>query len=70
MSDTADTQNESAAYRAWRIEHGYRSGQVIELPLKAIKPSPFNPRHFYLKSSIAELAVNLAKQGQQQAIHV
>ncbi|MBW0446124.1 ParB/RepB/Spo0J family partition protein [bacterium M00.F.Ca.ET.228.01.1.1] len=70
VSDTADTQNESAAYRAWRIEHGYRSGQVIELPLKAIKPSPFNPRHFYLKSSIAELAVNLAKQGQQQAIHV
>ncbi|MBW9106614.1 ParB/RepB/Spo0J family partition protein [Paraburkholderia phenoliruptrix] len=69
-SDTADTQNESTAYRAWRIEHGYRSGQVIELPLKAIKPSPFNPRHFYLKSSIAELAVNLAKQGQQQAIHV
>jgi ParB family chromosome partitioning protein len=43
---------------------------VIELPLKSIKPSPFNPRHFYLKTSIAELAVNLAKQGQQQAIHV
>src|SRR5260370_16728815 len=40
------------------------------MPLKAIKPSPFNPRHFYLKASIAELAVNLAKQGQQQAIHV
>ncbi|TDV24712.1 ParB family protein [Paraburkholderia caballeronis] len=63
-------ENESAEYRAWRVEHGYRPGQVIELPLKAIKPSPFNPRHFYLKSSIAELAVNLAKQGQQQAIHV
>jgi ParB family chromosome partitioning protein len=43
---------------------------VIDLPLKAIKASPFNPRHFYLKGSIAELAVNLAKQGQQQAIHV
>ena len=68
--DTSDTANESAAYRAWRLEHGYRPGQVIELPLKTIKPSPFNPRHFYLKSSIAELAVNLAKQGQQQAIHV
>src|SRR5580698_8577703 len=62
--------HESPAFRAWRVEHGYRPGQVIELPLKAIKPSPFNPRHFYLKSSIAELAVNLAKQGQQQAIHV
>ncbi|WP_144155892.1 ParB/RepB/Spo0J family partition protein [Paraburkholderia sp. BCC1885] len=69
-ADTAETLNESAAYRAWRIEHGYRPGQVIELALKDIKPSPFNPRHFYLKSSIAELAVNLAKQGQQQAIHV
>ncbi|MEC5404005.1 ParB/RepB/Spo0J family partition protein [Paraburkholderia sp. MPAMCS5] len=68
--DTTDMENESAAYRAWRIEHGYRPGQVIELVLKTIKPSPFNPRHFYLKSSIAELAVNLAKQGQQQAIHV
>jgi ParB family chromosome partitioning protein len=68
--DTVDTASESAAYRAWRIEHGYRPGQVIELALKTIKPSPFNPRHFYLKSSIAELAVNLAKQGQQQAIHV
>lgn len=62
--------SESAQYHAWRVEHGYRSGQVIELALKTIKPSPFNPRHFYLKSSIAELAVNLAKQGQQQAIHV
>ncbi|MGF6572140.1 ParB family chromosome partitioning protein [Paraburkholderia sp. GAS333] len=68
--DTSDAANESAAYRAWRLEHGYRPSQVIELPLKTIKPSPFNPRHFYLKSSIAELAVNLAKQGQQQAIHV
>ncbi|MFX1764548.1 ParB/RepB/Spo0J family partition protein [Paraburkholderia sp. A1RI-2L] len=67
---SASTENESAEYRAWRIEHGYRPGQIIELPLKAIKPSPFNPRHFYLKASIAELAVNLAKQGQQQAIHV
>ncbi|MFP3608524.1 ParB/RepB/Spo0J family partition protein [Paraburkholderia sp. SIMBA_050] len=68
--DTADVSNESAAYRAWRIEHGYRPGQVIDLALKTIKPSPFNPRHFYLKPSIAELAVNLARQGQQQAIHV
>jgi ParB family transcriptional regulator, chromosome partitioning protein len=68
--ESADTSNESAAYRAWRLEHAYRPSQVIELALKAIKPSPFNPRHFYLKSSIAELAVNLAKQGQQQAIHV
>jgi len=63
-------ENESPEYRTWRVEHGYRPGQIIDLPLKAIKPSPFNPRHFYLKSSIAELAVNLAKQGQQQAIHV
>jgi ParB family transcriptional regulator, chromosome partitioning protein len=62
--------HESAAFRAWRRANKYTEGQVIELPLKAIKPSPFNPRHFYLKSSIAELAVNLAKQGQQQAIHV
>jgi len=64
------TENESPEYRAWRIEHSYSPGQVIELSLKTIKSSPFNPRHFYLKSSIAELAVNLAKQGQQQAIHV
>jgi ParB family chromosome partitioning protein len=62
--------DESTQYRAWRLESRYVPGQVIELPLKAIKPSPFNPRHFYLKSSIAELAVNLSKQGQQQAIHV
>jgi ParB family chromosome partitioning protein len=62
--------NESEAYGAWRRENRYTAGQVIELPLKAIKPSPFNPRHFYLKGSIAELAVNLGKQGQQQAIHV
>lgn len=69
-ADAVDAADESAPYRAWRLEHGYRPGQVIDLALKAIKPSPFNPRHFYLKSSIAELAVNLAKQGQQQAIHV
>lgn len=62
--------NESAEYRTWRIANGYDAGQVIDLDLKAIKPSPFNPRHFYLKTSIAQLAVNLAKQGQQQAIHV
>ena len=65
-----DDANESPEYRAWRMTHGYTPGQVIELDLKAIKPSPFNPRHFYIKASIAELAVNLAKQGQQQAIHV
>ncbi|RQU06962.1 ParB/RepB/Spo0J family partition protein [Burkholderia cenocepacia] len=62
--------DESPQYRTWRLENRYAPGQVIELPLKTIKHSPFNPRHFYLKSSIAELAVNLAKQGQQQAIHV
>ena len=66
----AANTNESAQYRAWRVANAYQPGQVIELDLKAIKPSPFNPRHFYLKTSIAELAVNLAKQGQQQAIHV
>jgi ParB family transcriptional regulator, chromosome partitioning protein len=66
----AGNPNESPEYRAWRMQNAYTPGQVIELPLKAIKPSPFNPRHFYLKASIAELAVNLAKQGQQQAIHV
>jgi ParB family transcriptional regulator, chromosome partitioning protein len=62
--------SESDAYRAWRRANRYTPGQVIELSLKSIKASPFNPRHFYLKTSIAELAVNLAKQGQQQAIHV
>ncbi|TAM52098.1 MAG: ParB/RepB/Spo0J family partition protein [Paraburkholderia sp.] len=62
--------NESNDYRAWRLSNSYNPGQVIDLDLRAIKPSPFNPRHFYLKASIAELAVNLAKQGQQQAIHV
>ncbi len=67
---STDPADESPQYRAWRKEHRYQAGQIIELPLKTIKASPFNPRHFYLKSSIAELAVNLAKQGQQQAIHV
>jgi ParB family transcriptional regulator, chromosome partitioning protein len=69
-TDGHEASNESPEYHAWRQAHDYTSGQVIELDLKAIKPSPFNPRHFYLKASIAELAVNLAKQGQQQAIHV
>ncbi|GAB7523354.1 ParB/RepB/Spo0J family partition protein [Paraburkholderia sp. 2C] len=68
--ESTESIHESPQYRAWRAEHGYRPGQVIELALKVIKASPFNPRHFYLKTSIAELAVNLAKQGQQQAIHV
>jgi len=73
---TADDRREESAsqeselYAAWRRANRYVPGQVIDLPLKAIKASPFNPRHFYLKGSIAELAVNLAKQGQQQAIHV
>jgi len=62
--------SESDEFKDWRRKNRYVNGQVIDLPLKAIKPSPFNPRHFYLKASIAELAVNLAKQGQQQAIHV
>ncbi len=68
-STPANSADESPQYQAWRITQNYQPGQVIELPLKALKPSPFNPRYFYLKSSIAELAVNLAKQGQQQAIH-
>jgi ParB family transcriptional regulator, chromosome partitioning protein len=67
-SDIAGPETE--LYRAWRRANHYTAGQVIELQLKSIKASPFNPRHFYLKNSIAELAVNLAKQGQQQAIHV
>ena len=46
----------------------YRAGH--RAAAKGHQTSPFNPRHFYLKASIAELAVNLAKQGQQQAIHV
>jgi len=62
--------HESAQFREWRLANRYTPGQVIDLPLTTIKPSPFNPRHFYVKASIAELAVNLAKQGQQQAIHV
>ncbi|AJK48102.1 ParB/RepB/Spo0J family partition protein [Burkholderia plantarii] len=66
----AEPTDESTQYHAWRVANRYQPGQIIELSLKAIKASPFNPRHFYLKSSIAELAVNLAKQGQQQAIHV
>ena len=48
-ADAAATLNETPAYRAWRLEYGYRPGQVIELALKDIKASPFNPRHFYLK---------------------
>lgn len=64
------SSHESEDYAAWRRANRYAPGQVIDLPLKSIKASPFNPRHFYLKSSIAELAVNLAKQGQLQAIHV
>ncbi|WP_250466368.1 ParB/RepB/Spo0J family partition protein [Caballeronia sp. GAFFF2] len=66
----AEVSTESEQFRAWRRANRYTPGQVIELSLKAIKASPFNPRHFYLKASIAELAVNLARQGQQQAIHV
>jgi ParB family transcriptional regulator, chromosome partitioning protein len=66
----AASGSETELYRAWRRANRYTAGQVIELQLKSIKASPFNPRHFYLKNSIAELAVNLAKQGQQQAIHV
>ncbi|WP_213776131.1 ParB/RepB/Spo0J family partition protein [Caballeronia sp. dw_276] len=69
IEDDAETL-ESEEFKTWRRKNRYVNGQVIDLPLKAIKPSPFNPRHFYLKASIAELAVNLAKQGQQQAIHV
>ncbi|UDG82632.1 ParB/RepB/Spo0J family partition protein (plasmid) [Candidatus Vallotia cooleyia] len=67
---TSPGPNESPAYFAWRTENKYTPGQIIDLSLKSIKPSPFNPRYFYLKSSISELAVNLSKQGQQQAIHV
>lgn len=69
-ANEAANANESVEYRSWRLANNYQPGQVIDLDIKAIKPSPFNPRHFYLKASIAELAVNLAKQGQQQAIHV
>ncbi|WJF91823.1 ParB/RepB/Spo0J family partition protein [Paraburkholderia bonniea] len=69
-TEETEITDESAHYRAWRREHHYQPGQIIELALKSIKASPFNPRHFYLKSSIADLAVNLSKQGQQQAIHV
>src|ERR1700737_4123335 len=37
--------NESFQYLAWPTEQGYAPGQKIDLTLKAIKPSSFNPRH-------------------------
>lgn len=60
----------SAPFRAWCLQNNYELGRVITLPLTAVKTSPFNPRHFYRKESIAGLAVNLSKQAQQHPIHV
>src|ERR1700757_4612005 len=40
FDDAPGLENESVEYRAWRIAQGYRPGQIIELPLKDIKPSP------------------------------
>nr|WP_225721837.1 ParB/RepB/Spo0J family partition protein [Candidatus Vallotia sp. (ex Adelges kitamiensis)] len=67
---TVPYSSESPAYSAWCTEAKYTAEQIILLPLKAIKLSSFNPRYFYLKSSIQSLAINLSKQGQQQPIHV
>src|SRR5258705_9075629 len=57
-------------FRNWCVTNSYVPGAVITLPLKAVKRSPFNPRHFYKKESIAELALNLSAQTQQHPIHV
>ncbi|CAG7605405.1 ParB/RepB/Spo0J family partition protein [Candidatus Vallotia tarda] len=71
QSKTITTHSsESVAYSMWCTKAKYTPGQIIQLPLQVIKLSSFNPRYFYLKSSIQELAINIAKQGQQQAIHV
>lgn len=67
----ADFQESSSPeYRAWCARNGYKPGTVKTLPLSSVKQSPFNPRHFYRKNSISELALNLSSQGQQDAIHV
>ncbi|RQR65638.1 ParB/RepB/Spo0J family partition protein [Burkholderia sp. Bp9125] len=60
----------SPEFLAWCERKGYQPGSVIELPLGSVKSSPFNPRHFYRKSSIAALALNLSSEGQQNPIHV
>ncbi|CAE6961936.1 ParB/RepB/Spo0J family partition protein [Paraburkholderia domus] len=57
-------------FRDWCKAEKYVPESVIELPLKSLKPSPFNPRHFYQADSIRELATAVSERGQQQAIHV
>ncbi|MGG2041515.1 ParB/RepB/Spo0J family partition protein [Burkholderia gladioli] len=60
----------SDAYRKWCVANKYTPGTPIDLPLASVKASPFNPRHFYRAQSITSLALNIATQGQQQAVHV
>lgn len=57
-------------FRDWCIANSYTPGAVKVLQLNTIFQSPFNPRHFYRKESIASLAINLSAQPQQQPIHV
>ncbi|BCQ29983.1 MULTISPECIES: ParB/RepB/Spo0J family partition protein [Caballeronia] len=57
-------------FRDWCIANNYSPGSVIVVQLSSVKASPFNPRHFYRKDSISQLALNLSTQPQQQAILV
>jgi ParB family transcriptional regulator, chromosome partitioning protein len=60
----------TAEYRAWCARNEYTPGSITTLKLSSIKQSPFNPRHFYRKNSLAALALNLSSQGQMTAIQV
>ena len=66
----ADGITGSDAYREWCVANRYTPGTPIDVPLASVKASPFNPRHFYRAQSITSLALNIATQGQQQAVHV
>ncbi|MBK1902166.1 MULTISPECIES: ParB/RepB/Spo0J family partition protein [Burkholderia] len=60
----------SVEYQRWCVENRYTPGATIEVNLSQIKPSPFNPRHFYLPRRLEDLVASIAENGQQQPIHV
>jgi ParB family chromosome partitioning protein len=71
LFDEAKLSDElSAPYRSWCVQHRYLPGQTLLTPVSSLKVTAFNPRHFYNEAKLTALSQSILENGQQQAIHV
>ncbi|MFK0380217.1 ParB/RepB/Spo0J family partition protein [Pandoraea sp. NPDC090278] len=67
---SVDWDTYSAAYKSYCDATNYLPGKVIELAVGDVVRSPYNPRIFYRKKTLEQLALSLVSMGQRHPIFV